>query len=327
MTIANSIIISDNAFGTIASGLSTSDTALAFTSGHGARFPVVAAGQALNCCILNANNVLEEVIVTAHVAGSDAATISRAANSTTAKAWSAGDRIEARISSEVIRRVQQESLLPTALTTADAGATYTGTSSPAALGYVTGMLYQLTLTTTNSGATPTIALNGLAAITVVLLDGGTLSVGSMPTNGIYKFDGTNFILVNPALGVPRQGPWTPSLGGTATYNNRFGRYTKIGRIVHYAGYMDVNAIGSGTTGVMTGLPFAAANLGFNQAGTVSYWAGLGIAYVYIGVAVVTNSSQLVFNGATAAANTITPAAVVFNSNAIVEFAGSYEAAS
>lgn len=200
MTISNSIVLADNAYGTLASGLTVSDTSLSFTSGHGARFPTVASGQVLYCCLLNSNNVLEEIKVTAHTAGSDSATIVRAANSTTALAWNAGDRIEARISSEVLRHLQLESLFETTISTGDAGATYTGTTSPAWLGYVTGAIYSLKLSTTNSGTTPTIALNGLSAITVVLDGAVALVAGEMPLNGLYKYDGTNFVLLNPLGG-------------------------------------------------------------------------------------------------------------------------------
>jgi len=42
------------------------------------------------------------VIITAHTLNADTATITRAAGSTTAKAWAVGDRIEARVSSSVL---------------------------------------------------------------------------------------------------------------------------------------------------------------------------------------------------------------------------------
>lgn len=96
-------LLADNAFGTLGSGLLTSDTTLNFTAGHGARFPAVTGADVLYCCILNASNILEEVIITAHAAAADSCTISRAAGSTTAKAWNAGDRIEARVSSASLK--------------------------------------------------------------------------------------------------------------------------------------------------------------------------------------------------------------------------------
>ena len=197
MTIANSIVLADNAFGTIATGLAVGDTALAFTTGHGARFPAVASGQVLYLTLLNSTNVLEVVKVTAHTAGSDSATMVRAANGTAAKTWSAGDRIEARWTSEVLKRLQDESLKKTTLSTGDSGATFTGTMGMTAVGYVTGLVYALTSSTTNSGAGPTINLDSLGATTVVLDGGGALAASQMPVNGLYVYDGTNFILLNP----------------------------------------------------------------------------------------------------------------------------------
>lgn len=102
MATINNIVFADNAYGTLGAGLAIGDTTLNFTSGHGARFPAVTAGQSLYCCILNSSNVLEEIIVTAHTAGADTATITRAAGSTTARAWDAGDRIEARFSASAM---------------------------------------------------------------------------------------------------------------------------------------------------------------------------------------------------------------------------------
>jgi hypothetical protein len=218
MTIANSIIIADNAFGTLGIAHSTSDTTLTFTTGHGARFPTVASGQVLSCCILNSNNVLEEVQVTLHTAGADTATMVRAANGSTAKAWSAGDRIEARLSSDVLKRLQQEALKEITITTADAGATYTGSISPTCYGLVTGLVYLLTLTTSNSGTTPTVNLSSLGAVTVVLDGSVAVSAGQMPLSGLYKYDGTNFVLLNP---LSTSAPLTAVAGtntitGTAT---------------------------------------------------------------------------------------------------------------
>lgn len=195
--MANSIVLEDNAFGTLASGLAASDTTLTFTTGHGARFPAVASGQVLYCCLLNANNVLEEVRITAHTANADTATMTRGANGTTAKAWSAGDRIEARLSSEVLRHLQQEAFTSTTISTADAGATYTGSMGTTAVGYVSGMIYAFTAATANSTTTPTIAIDGLAAKTVIRDDGTALAAGEMPVNGQYKYDGTNFMLMKP----------------------------------------------------------------------------------------------------------------------------------
>jgi len=105
MSTISTTIIADNTYGTIASGLSVGDTALVFTAGHGARFPVVASPNVMYCVLLNAGNVLEEIKITAHAAGSDSATIVREQGGTSAKVWSAGDRIEARVSSAVLEGI------------------------------------------------------------------------------------------------------------------------------------------------------------------------------------------------------------------------------
>lgn len=102
MTTIGNTVLADNAYGTISSALSAVDTTLPFTSGHGARFPVVASPNVMYCVILNSGNVLEEIKITAHTSGSDSATIVRGVGGTTAKTWSAGDRIEARVSSAVL---------------------------------------------------------------------------------------------------------------------------------------------------------------------------------------------------------------------------------
>lgn len=203
MTISNSIVLADGAFGTLASSLAITDTTLAFTTGHGARFPAVVSGQVMYLCLINSGNVVEEVKITAHVDGSDSATMTRAANGTSAKAWNAGDRVEARLSSEILERLQTEAVKVTALVTGDSGATYTGSMSNTALGYVTGMVYEFSLGTTNNGTAPTIAIDGLSAITVKSPIGAALGVGDMPLNGFYLFDGSNFLLMNPiyALGL------------------------------------------------------------------------------------------------------------------------------
>jgi microcystin-dependent protein len=110
MSAALSVLFADNAYGTISTSLAVGDTALNFTTGHGARFPVVAAGQVLYCTMVDSTNVVEEIQITAHTANADVATIVRGQGNTAAKAWSAGARIEARVSSTSLIAAFQEPL-------------------------------------------------------------------------------------------------------------------------------------------------------------------------------------------------------------------------
>lgn len=61
-----------------------------------------------------------------------------------------------------------------------------------------------------------------------------------------------------------EGVWTPTIvstgGGTATYTNQIGRYTRIGNVVHCQFLVSISAhTGSGTMSV-GGLPFTAKNV-------------------------------------------------------------------
>jgi hypothetical protein len=75
-----------------------------------------------------------------------------------------------------------------------------------------------------------------------------------------------------------EGTWTPSLGGTATYTNRAGHYTKIGDMCHVAFDMVVATIGTGDIFTVAGLPFTASSaIGFAgacSAGSVGFFSGL-----------------------------------------------------
>lgn len=95
----------DNTYGTLGSGIGASDTTLSLTAGHGVRFPTITSGQVLYATLVNSSNVLEQIHITAHAANSDTLTVTRGANGTTAKAWSAGDRIECRPTSEILNNL------------------------------------------------------------------------------------------------------------------------------------------------------------------------------------------------------------------------------
>jgi hypothetical protein len=55
-----------------------------------------------------------------------------------------------------------------------------------------------------------------------------------------------------------EGTWTPSIGGTATYNAQEGTYTKIGRVVTVSGRLHILLKLTGSSTVVSGLPFTSA---------------------------------------------------------------------
>lgn len=103
------VVLADNAYGTLNVAIASTDSAISLTQGHGARFPgVVSTGSGaapLYACLINSGNVIEEIKITVHGTSSDTMTVVRGVGGTTAKAWSAGDRIEARVSSSVLNAI------------------------------------------------------------------------------------------------------------------------------------------------------------------------------------------------------------------------------
>lgn len=89
-------------------------------------------------------------------------------------------------------------LTPTAVTGTD---TYAATLSPAITSYVVGAHYFLTFANANSSAVPTLNLNALGVKTIKKLDGAALSLNDIVANhpAIVKYDGTDMILLNPAI--------------------------------------------------------------------------------------------------------------------------------
>lgn len=89
------IKVANNAFGTLAAGINSSATSITLTTGQGARFPSLGAGDYFYATLIDTSNNLEIVKVTAR--STDVLTVVRAQESTTARAYVAGDRIEIRL--------------------------------------------------------------------------------------------------------------------------------------------------------------------------------------------------------------------------------------
>lgn len=88
-------LFSNNAVATLASGITAISTSLVVTAGQGAAFPAPSAPDYFYATLVNAANTIEIVKVTARA--TDAFTIERAQEGTTAVVWNAGDKIELRI--------------------------------------------------------------------------------------------------------------------------------------------------------------------------------------------------------------------------------------
>jgi len=117
-----------------------------------------------------------------------------------------------------------------------------------------------------------------------------------------------------------EGTWTPSIGGTATYTSRWGTYTKIGNVVTIAFNIQINSIGTGSTGIISGLPFTispstAVN---DQSGFLSYFNSIATSVVFIALRGTLSNTTLFFSGLTAAATGINNSLTVFQNGATIQ---------
>lgn len=93
-----SVKFSNNAFGTLSAGITNSATSITLSSGQGARFPSLSTGEYFYATLIDTSNNLEVIKVTAR--SSDVLTATRAQESTTARAFAIGDRVELRVTAQ-----------------------------------------------------------------------------------------------------------------------------------------------------------------------------------------------------------------------------------
>lgn len=119
--------------------------------------------------------------------------------------------------------------------------------------------------------------------------------------------------------------WTPSLGGTTTYNSQSGRYARIGNIIVARFFLDINAIGSGSATTISGLPVA-SNATLDGAGSPPlYFATLATSVTSLTAYVAAGSSSISFSCLTAAAGTVTLAPSLFQNSSQIKGQVIYEA--
>ena len=86
---------SNNGHSTLAASAASNATSITVASGHGARFPSLSSGEFFYATLIDSSNNLEIVKCTSR--SSDVLTVTRAQESTTARAYAIGDRVELRV--------------------------------------------------------------------------------------------------------------------------------------------------------------------------------------------------------------------------------------
>ena len=117
-----------------------------------------------------------------------------------------------------------------------------------------------------------------------------------------------------------EGTWTPSVGGTATYLQQVGVYTKVGDTVTIWCRLHINVIGTGSTSIITGQPFQAGAAALQYAaGAMGYFADLAIAQVSIQPVTQQQNPIIFFTAQAAAVVTTTNVPAILGSGTVVQF--------
>ena len=178
----------------------------------------------------------------------------------------------------------------------------------------------LPTTTTGSGA---IVLATSATITTPIV-ATTIGVGGATPSA--SGSGVSFPATQSASSDPNtlddyeEGTWSPSLGGSTTYLAQAGNYTKIGRVVNFKGVLYINAIGTGSTTQITGLPFAISS-GSGAVCAASTYAAIATAISSMNLNV--SSSTIYCQSNVIAATTNQTANAIFQNGTYLEFSGTY----
>jgi len=144
---------------------------------------------------------------------------------------------------------------------------------------------------------------------------------SAATSGQIQFPATQNSSSNAnTLDDYEEGTWTPSVGGTATYNELQGYYVKVGKMVTVIADIWIASIGTGSAGTVSGLPFTKAS-GYNQGCYTYYWNALSVSItnLYPWIDTTTVKFHTVGAAATGVNNTIN----ILQNNARVQFTAVY----
>lgn len=118
-------LFKNNAYSVLAAGIGAGDLSLSVSPGHGDRFPAVTTPDWAVVTLEDSSKNIEVVKVTTRAAGSDAMTIVRAQEGTTARTWLAGDIVALRVTAGGLGQLQGD-----IATTAAAVASHAAASDP-----------------------------------------------------------------------------------------------------------------------------------------------------------------------------------------------------
>ena len=149
--------------------------------------------------------------------------------------------------------------------------------------------------------------------TVVVKDGSNdVTLNNITATGVY-LGGTG---AANYLDDYEEGTWTPSVGGTATYDPaNYGRYVKIGSVVTLQFRIKIATIGTGSSFRLSALPFTSENIGTVQSGHCSFYQGLAVSTIYLAFYVENNLTTCQFVGKSSSGTAVDNGIGVFGNGA------------
>lgn len=227
--MSTQILTSNNAQTTLAGSITNIATTANLSPGSGAEFPSPSAGQIFVGTFNDAATGLLFEIVHVTSISVDTITMVRAQEGTTALSWNAGDIFGNFFTSGTFSSLAQTYQLQQQATNyaADTGAAnaYVVTLSPALTAYVNGMPVRFKAANANTGAS-TININGVGAVNLTTVGGGTLASGKIQAGYIVEcvYDGTEFQItsihgINELIGATR------NLLGSAAGSSKLASWT------------------------------------------------------------------------------------------------------
>lgn len=178
-------------------------------------------------------------------------------------------------------------------------------------------------------------VDGKEAADLLLLDGTQAMTGKLDlgTNGQIQFPASQNASADAnCLDDYEEGTWTPVLasagGGTPTYAEHVGVYTKIGNRVFFEGDVQLSAFNTLAAGqlTITGLPFTSANNLLVTHVYFPFWANFVTSVGHFHGYVTASSTVITLlyiaaGGGTTNTNTLQKADIA--SNVVMYFSGSY----
>jgi hypothetical protein len=182
-------------------------------------------------------------------------------------------------------------------------------------------------TVTNLTGTASININGTVgattpttgSFTTMKASTGAAVGGATPGAGGVAFPATAVAVADVnTLDDYEEGTWTPSVGGTATYNAaNNGSYTKIGNLVSCQFRLHITLIGTGSTSTISGLPFASSGSYYEQAGSVGYFESLSTSQTFVSFYLAASSSTLSLTAISVLGTSMTTPVAVIGNNTVI----------